>query len=326
MLEMKIHKINTLKLARKIYSKVFQSDADLDTSAGQKVYRGQQASDLIYDKLLEDNPAMIARFGAVELSCMVNYLSVKHHKNDVAGYIKGTVSHFWWDKSTIEQMADNAGFFPSNPDMLSRFSEMMIEDMQLVDILGSWQEQESFFSDKLTNATRVGLFDLEPYNHDKPWSEALEGKKVLVIHPFEESIQSQFRKRELLFPNNKILPEFKLTTIKAIQTIASNHAQYKNWFDALDYMKDKISSTDFDIAIIGCGAYGFPLAAHVKRIGKKAVHLGGATQTLFGIKGKRWENQKEHQRVAAMMNEHWSRPLSTETPSGIQKVEGGCYW
>lgn len=49
-------------------------------------------------------------------------------------------------------------------------------------------------------------------------------------------------------------------------------------------MKDEIDKRDYDIALIGCGAYGFPLAAHIKRSGKKAVHLGGALQLLFGIK------------------------------------------
>ena len=50
-------------------------------------------------------------------------------------------------------------------------------------------------------------------------------------------------------------------------------------------MKNQIVKTDFDIAIIGAGAYGFSLAAFIKKIGKKAVHLGGPTQVLFGIKG-----------------------------------------
>ena len=45
---------------------------------------------------------------------------------------------------------------------------------------------------------------------------------------------------------------------------------------------------DFDTAIIGCGAYGFPLAAKLKAAGKQAFHMGGATQLLFGIKGSRW--------------------------------------
>ena len=48
----------------------------------------------------------------------------------------------------------------------------------------------------------------------------------------------------------------------------------------------------FDVAIIGCGAYGMPLAAMLKQAGKQAIHLGGATQLLFGIKGKRWEEIK----------------------------------
>ena len=75
----------------------------------------------------------------------------------------------------------------------------------------------------------------------------------------------------------------------------------------------------FDIAIIGCGAYGMPLAAYCKQIGKKAVHLGGATQLLFGIKGKRWDNY-------SLYNDYWVRPLESETPRNAGKIESGCYW
>ena len=77
------------------------------------------------------------------------------------------------------------------------------------------------------------------------------------------------------------------------------------------------------MAIIGAGAYGLPLAAHVKRLGKKAVHLGGATQILFGIRGKRWDEMPFFQKL---YNEHWVRPLPSEVPKDYQRVEGGCYW
>jgi len=40
----------------------------------------------------------------------------------------------------------------------------------------------------------------------------------------------------------------------------------------------------FDIAIIGAGTYGLLLATYVKNPGQKSIHLGGAVQTLFGIK------------------------------------------
>ena len=120
-----------------------------------------------------------------------------------------------------------------------------------------------------------------------------------------------------------VLPAFELITIKAVQSIAGNNCGFKNWFEALDSMKEKIFATDFDIAIIGCGAYGMPLAGYVKSLGKQAIHLGGATQILFGIKGKRWDTIP---RVQSLFNEYWINPSLDERPAGAEKVEGGTYW
>ncbi|MBC3795424.1 hypothetical protein [Spirosoma utsteinense] len=115
----------------------------------------------------------------------------------------------------------------------------------------------------------------------------------MIIHPFEESIKAQYNKRKLLFNNVLLLPDFKITVLKAVQSVAGNGVKsgFDSWFGALDYMKSRINEIDFDIAIIGCGAYGMPLAAHVKDTGKQAIHMGGETQIMFGIKGKRWENE-----------------------------------
>ena len=88
-------------------------------------------------------------------------------------------------------------------------------------------------------------------------------------------------------------------------------------------MKNQISNCDYDVAIIGCGAYGLPLAAHVKRMGKVGIHIGGATQILFGIKGKRWESIPA---VSKLINEHWVKPLPEETPSEFRNMEDGAYW
>jgi hypothetical protein len=159
------------------------------------------------------------------------------------------------------------------------------------------------------------LHKLEPYYDANPWTEVLSGKKVLVIHPFAQTIEDQYKKRHLLFNDQRILPQFQLKTLKAVQTIANSNADFKNWFDAINNMKKQISECDFEIAIIGCGAYGLPLAAHVKRLGKKAFHLGGATQILFGIKGKRWETIPE---VSKLMNDYWVRPNQTRRPKGMK--------
>lgn len=77
-----------------------------------------------------------------------------------------------------------------------------------------------------------------------------------------------------------------MITLEAVQSLGGSNNKFQSWFEALQWMEDEMDKTDYDICLIGCGAYGFPLAAHAKRKGKKAVHLGGALQLLFGIKGK----------------------------------------
>ena len=100
-------------------------------------------------------------------------------------------------------------------------------------------------------------------------------------------------------------------------------------------MKDEIDKQDYDIALIGCGAYGFPLAAHIKRSGKKAIHLGGALQLLFGIKGKRWTNPTYGMKSLPfitenyynnMLNDFWTSPAKTEKPLNANNVVGDCFW
>jgi len=284
------------------------------------------ANDLIYSVLKEDKPCMIARFGAFELNCLVNYIGVKYKERfkSFRYFIKGQTPEWWWNQSLLQHMHTNAGFFPINTAKIENFCEQMLNDMTEVNILGSWLKQESFFQENLKNAKRVVLEDLEPFFATNPWTRALKGKKVLVVHPFAETIKKQYQKREYLFDND-LLPEFELTTIKAVQSIAGTNTPFADWFEALESMKTKIDKIDYDICIIGAGAYGFPLAAHVKRMGKKSIHLAGATQLLFGIIGKRWEEYIVWPYIN-LFNEHWVRPGENEKPKNVKAVEGGCYW
>mgnify|MGYP006876767746 CR=1 FL=1 len=153
----------------------------------------------------------------------------------------------------------------------------------------------------------------------------VKGKKVLVIHPFADTILKQYSlNKEHLFPDERVLPDFQLTVIKAVQSIGGKGAPgYTSWFEALEYMKRQIKERDFDIALLGCGAYGLPLASYVKQMGKQAIYIGGALQLMFGISGKRWEN-KEH--VSRYVNQHWVHPSIEETPELYASVEAGCYW
>lgn len=283
----------------------------------------------IREKLLSPEPCMLSRFGAVEIGCVVNYLGIYHQKRKIIKYIKGEAFPWWWEEETMYPMRNNAGFFSATPELLKHFSEMMIEDMPLIDILASWRFEEEYFSKELQNAYKI---DFEPYNpfwSDVPWTAALENKKVLVVHPFAETIQKQYLRKELIHKDPRVLPTFDLQTIKAIQTIGNQgDGRFETWFDALEFMKNEIDKMDYDVCLLGCGAYGMPLAAHVKRSGKKAVHLGGSLQLLFGIRGARWENSNYNAtyNYSKLMNEFWVKPSATETPSKAQQVEEGCYW
>jgi hypothetical protein len=314
---------NSLKFARRAYQLV---SAESAFGRNWKMFpQKQYANELIYEALMTDKPVMIARLGMVELSCLINFIGV-HEKRfkSAKGFVKGQTPPWWWNSSIILQMQSNAGFFPGTIEKIEQFSRLIIGDMPKVDILGSWLKEEAFFQKELSQASKVMLEDLEPFFTPNPWTKALKGKKVLVVHPFAETIVQQYLRHEKLFDNG-LLPEFQLLTIKAVQSIAGEKTAFGDWFEALDWMKSEIEKVDFDICILGCGAYGFPLAAHVKAMGKKAVHLGGVTQLLFGIKGKRWEEYVVYP-YTNLYNENWIRPGENEKPKNAQIVEGACYW
>lgn len=290
------------------------------------------ANQKISDLLNKEGGVMIARYGNTEMLCVANYFGIKAGRHPLR-YITGKQEAWWWDETYVDLM-DNAGFFHSTPEDLENFCKLMIQDTQQLDLLGSWVKDEILFSDKLNSIPKTRLQYLEPYFSKNPWTATLRGKKILVVHPFAQSIVSQYTKRHLLFDNHNILPDFaSLKVIPAVQSIGNGDDRFSNWFEALDWMKAEIDKSDYDVCLIGCGAYGFPLAAHVKRRGKKAVHLGGALQLLFGIRGRRWDGQNYGVNIgfkpgqyASLPNENWVRPTADEKPKVAAKVENACYW
>lgn len=278
--------------------------------------------------LQSDKPFMIARFGSVEMDSLALYYITHYGNYGLLDFIlRRCPIKEDWASSEHPVLCNNAGFFPKGDlKLVERFCELMLDCITELDVLGSWLKYEELFS-HLHQGALVPFLKLEPYNcQTRPWSRHLAGKKVLVVHPFVNSITQQYQqKRTLLFDDPEILPEFDLQVIPAVQSIAGNHPEgFDTWFDALDHMKAQIDACDYDICLIGCGAYGFPLAAHVKRQGKQGFHMGGSLQLLFGIKGKRWV--RGYNGYDRLFNEHWIFPLDSDKPKGIEKVEGGCYW
>ncbi len=279
------------------------------------VMSDDEGNKALAEMIKSGKPFAAVRFGGTEAKTIADVLYTK-----AGGKLGGLT-----DK-TLYRIMNLSGFFPEEKNLLFRFTELYTECAKDVDILGVWNiVMQSYLADEMTRDAKLSeLRMFEPYYFNEPWTKALEGKKVLVIHPFAETIESQYKKREQLFNNKEILPEFKLNTVKAVQTLAGEtDSRFNTWFEALDYMYNEAMKKDFDIALIGCGAYGFPLATMIKRAGKQAVHIGGSLQVLFGIKGKRWDN---HEVIGKLYNDAWVRPGDREKISKSDIVENNCYW
>ena len=190
--------------------------------------------------------------------------------------------------------------------------------------------EDALFSGSVSAATpRMITQALQSFLYmDHPWTEQLEGQRVLVVHPFADSIIDQYDEhREEIWPGTRILPEFADMEVVETPMTIGGKGDDEDWGDTLDTLKDTISDSDcdegFDVALIGCGGYGLPLAAHVRVLGKKAIHLGGTLQLLFGIKGHQWDDRNQ---IKRFYNDAWIRPADSERPDDYEKVERGGYW
>ena len=313
-----------LKILKNIYLFIFpikRKPFILNTNDADK------ASEKIYSLLNSNEPCMIARFGATESNVLKNYIGVKSNHRSILNFIRGKSAPWWWNKNILRNFKVWSGFFPIDTLLVEKYCKLVLSDVPEVNILGTWKADENLCEDELQNTVKIDFEYLEPFFSNNPWTKALEGKKVLVIHPFQNSIESQYKKHKLLFKNN-LLPKFELKTIKAVQTVANEKSEFENWFEALDFMKNQMNKIDYDIALIGCGAYGFNLAAHAKRMGKKGFHLGGVLQMLFGIIGKRWESPNQFNGLyLKLFNEHWARPVKEERPKQAHLIENNVsYW
>ena len=318
------------KTLRKLYFIfILKNKNKIDNS--QVEYFDQKANDLLCQKIDEaysdSKGLMVCKFGTVELNCVLANINkdTKNSFKDYINFIRRYNSHLHMD-DVIKAMGNNAGLFPANMELASKFTNRIINDIPAIDILGSYNQAEKYLGFRIDHCTKINIDSYcAPFLYDDPWTKCLKNKKVLILHPFVESIKSQYKNRELLFDNPNVLPEFKeLILVKAVQSIGGVKTDFTDWFEALEYMKKEISSVDFDIAIIGAGAYGLPLTAHVKNIGKIGIHMAGWTQMLFGIYGNRWVKDQPY--YSKFINENWKRPSKNETPEIHNNIESGCYW
>jgi len=297
------------RAASKLIKTFIDRKKDVKTNWLKKNINSTMLSFGVANAINEKKPFLVSRLGWFE------------------GYSLGFVqNHGKLSHELREKLWNTPGIFPPTDSEHKIFCSEYTSSMQLIDVLGlmEFPYESSVIQAYAPRALLCDLKDLEPYYHSNPWSQHLKGLNVLVIHPFVDSIRIQYDiNREKIFVDRNVLPEFNLITFKPPQTLCGNTDGYQSWKDALDNTKKRILEIDYDIAIVGCGAYGLPLGGFIKQQGKVCIHLGGATQTLFGIAGGRWINNTP---MSLYINAYWTRPYDKERPQKWEEAENGCYW
>lgn len=278
----------------------------LDETAGNKMLR---------DSLEDGRPQGIAKIGAAELDALRHYV---RERND-SGYCEK------WGRHSL-MLYRNAGVHPRDGNMFSSFAQQYLNDLGSLSIVCTWLRwgERSITKTFAPDATYLPLKAMDPFYHVNPWSENLKGKRVLVISPFGNTIKNQYKKRKTIWAANpRILPAFDLEVLTCPLSAALAAPVDTDWQAGLDRMRGEMDLIKYDAAIVGAGAWSLPLVAHAARNGKWAIHMGGSTQVLFGIRGGRWDN---HPIISTYFNADWTRPNIRERPTNYRSVESGAYW
>lgn len=270
----------------------------------------QEGSRIIRNLILSRNPFMVGRIGTTESSILSWYR--KFHKPLHLPY-GGNIREGAWVAG---------GLFPSTDQVLSDWAAACEEALELSDVYAYWNlSMNNYYRTRhLSSAQFVDLGALDVYSQSDPWTLALSGMRVLVVHPFADLIISQYQlNREGLFPGRSILPEFQLEAVSTPLTLAGNTAGFGSWDEAFLDLCTRVDEHRFDIALVAGGTYGMPLCARIRKQNRSAIYVGGVLQIFFGIKGGRWDH-------LGLYNDSWTRPAEKYRPSGLERVEQGCYW
>ncbi|MBC9207366.1 hypothetical protein IBL26_11005 [Roseomonas aerophila] len=224
-----------------------------------------------------------------------------------------------------EQMFLNVGLFPVNDDSLDRFCAALIDAAKQLDVMGvmGYTGEPDVLLNHATQARLISLKALDPWYFDQPWSAQLAGKRVCVVTPFARTIEDQYARRAEIWPGRDILPEFQLRTVKMPLSPGLADPDEANWEERLERIKTAVDAEPYDVLLVGAGGISLLLAAHAKKTGHVGFHMGGPTQVLFGVRGRRWDVDEFFQKL---MTPAWTRPSGEEAPSAAQKIERGCYW
>lgn len=268
--------------------------------------------------ILNDTPFFIGRIAGIELQIVHNILYDKMN----------VIPH------NIQELEIKAGIKIKDHISLLYYIDKLIDSYKHCSYIAEWEEADNVFmltskGQKLVkirtpDIPKFHVRNLEPYYFEDSWMSAMKGKRILIVHPFIKTIETQLTKLDSIFPGRSWFEDCTFTFVKPPITFAGNH-EGKDWLEHYKIFIDTIRNySNFDIALVAAGGYGMLISEFIfTELKKSVMYIGGPLQLFFGIIGKRWIDNKE---IMAMMNDAWVHPSIEETPLNYTQVEKGCYW
>lgn len=240
----------------------------------------------------------------------------------------------------------NGGLWPATNQTLTSWSKHMQYDvLPYMDVIAEWylsRIETPVLDEWAPQAIRLeGLEALDPW-FGEPWTALIPPTAtVAVVSPFADSIRRQISRISNIFPSPPFAQQWSNPPPQfvCVRTGCSPALDTKGpaawdsetlaggWRSAVHKLSQEVAEIpNIRVAIVGCGALSLPLVAALKKRGIIAVHMGGVTQTMFGIRGRRWNDHPIIGKLQEATNTAWISPSEAETPANSKQIEGGCYW
>jgi hypothetical protein len=288
-------------------------------------------------KVAAETPFTAGKLGTAECDVIAFYLSHRQAAEKTP-----------YPPQILRNIFLNAGLFPATEATADAYASYMATMvLPRMDGIAEWNpcsplNESAILNHYAPSSVRFPARSLEPYYAtatENRWTLVATGNTeskppIAVVSPFAESIAAQWGRQDSVWSTGpRIWIEgAKLATVRAgYSPMLAGHGsgawpravQEGGWTAAIRWMADRVEASGAKLAIVGCGALSLPLCVALKSRGIAAIHTGGATQILFGIKGGRWET---HSVISTFFNDAWIRPAAAEIPAHAAHVEGACYW
>ena len=303
---------------------------------GVKTLSLEEAAKFLCTQITTSAGWATGKLGTSEFNALTFYLHRKRVRPDP------------YESKTIKDITVNAGLWAAKDktihETIDEWAEHTFKCLSQLDSVVTWNPMYPYQEDLLlrefaNQAVRIPLRALEPYySPEHQYTVQMTEGPICVVSPFADTIASQWARRAELFPEGgsagKVwLPSQELHTVKAYfgpnltpENLAlswSEELRNAGPLATVQHLADQVQETKARYVFVGIGALSIPLVVELKKRGIIALHTGGGTQIMFGVKGDRWTY---HNVISKLFNDSWVKPSPLEKPSAASKVEGACYW